>query len=338
MYDENITLQHTLDAICERKSLPDRDEYFSLLERTITVLEHEDQLIRPPDSSGLSGGLIRLKTGIPTLLLPDLHARMDFFRDAMEYSLSDGITVLDALESGELQLVCLGDGFHSERRGYQRWINALREYYHGYTKHKAMDAEMRECFGLMEMVMHVKCAFRDHVHFLKGNHENILNEEGNGNHPFRKFAFEGEMVKDYVLHFFDEEFIQMYSLFEKSLPLIAIGETFIASHAEPQHPFVESDLVEARFRPDVILSLTWTDNGDAEEYSVASMLDMFLPSVLGAVYFGGHRPVQDGFGSRANGKYIQIHNPEMKNVTLVPAGRSFDSAIDIREVSQSKGK
>jgi hypothetical protein len=333
-----LSLQQTLDAICERKNLPDRDEYFSLLERTITVLEHEDQSIRPPDSSLLSGGLVRLKTGIPTLLLPDLHARMDFFSDAMRYSPGDGSTVLDALESGELQLICLGDGFHSERRAYQRWINALREYDHGYARHRAMDAEMRECFGLMEMVMLVKCAFRDHVHFLKGNHENILNEEGNGNHPFRKFAFEGEMVKEYVLKFFDGEFIQMYSLFEKSLPVIAVGETFIASHAEPQHPFAEADLIEARFRPDVILSLTWTDNGDADEDSVASMLDMFLPSVSGAVYFGGHRPVQGGFGSRANGKYIQIHNPEMKNVTLVPAGRIFDPATDIREVTQGKGK
>jgi len=332
-----MSLQSTLAAICERKSLPDRDEYFNLLERTITVLEHEDSSIRPPDSSRLSGGLVRLKTGIPTLLLPDLHARMDFFRDAMAYSPFEGRTVLDALESGELQLVCLGDGFHSERRGYQRWTNALREYYHGYTRHKAMDAEMRECFGLMEMVMRVKCAFRDHVHFLKGNHENILNEEGHGNHPFRKFALEGEMVREYVLKFFDEEFIQMYSLFEKSLPLIAVGENFIASHAEPQRPYAEADLIEARFRPDVILSLTWTDNGDADENSVAEMLDVFLPSVSGAVYFGGHRPVQDGFGSRAHGKYIQIHNPEMNNVTLVPIGRIFDSAKDIRDISQSKG-
>jgi len=333
-----MPLQSTLDAVCERKSLPDRDEYFILLERTITVLEHENQTIRPPDSSRLSGGLVRLKTGIPTLILPDLHARMDFFKDAMAYSISEGRTVLESLESGEMQLVCLGDGFHSERRGYQRWNNALREYYHGYARHKAMDAEMRECFGLMEMVMRVKCAFRDNVHFLKGNHENILNEEGNGNHPFRKFALEGEMVKEYVLKFFDEEFIQMYSLFEKRLPLIAVGENFIASHAEPRRPYSEADLIEARFRPDVILSLTWTDNGDADADSVSGMLGMFLPSVAGAVYFGGHRPIQNGFGSRANGRYIQIHNPEMKNVTLVPSGRIFDSARDIREISRSKEK
>ena len=329
-----MSLRETLAAISYRskmsgkKSMPVQTDYVTLLERAITVLQHESSLVRPHDSSGLPGGLVYLNPTIPTLILPDLHARVDFFLATMEHVLEDGRTVLDSMLSGDIQVLCVGDGFHSERRGKQRWLDAFKEYTHGFTKHKAMDAEMNESLSLMEMVMECKRAARNNFHFLKGNHENILNEEGNGNHPFGKFAHEGEMVKEYIQMFYGEEFLQTYALFEKSLPLFVIGGRFLASHAEPRSVYSATDLIETRNRADVILGLTWTDNGEAGEGSVLTMLETFLPDVLSPVYFGGHRPVNGQYNLRAEGAYIQIHNPEAQSVALVPYDRIFDPETD----------
>ncbi|HKL86275.1 MAG TPA: hypothetical protein VJ861_08095, partial [Treponemataceae bacterium] len=247
-----MSLHETLEAISSRckttgkNRLPVQKDYFTLLERAITVLEHEPHFVRPPDSSGLPGGLLYLKPDIPTLVLPDLHARTDFFMETMNHTLESGQRVIDSMLSGDSQVLCLGDGFHSEKRGKLRWQDAFKEYTHGYVKKKAMDAEMNESLSLMEMVMECKRAARDNFHFLKGNHENVLNEKGNGNHPFGKFALEGEMVKLYIRMFYGEEFLQTYALFEKSLPLFAVGGTFLASHAEPFEAYTEEDLIETR--------------------------------------------------------------------------------------------
>lgn len=331
-----MTLRETLGEIFERKVLPGPEAYQTLTERTITVLEHESASVRPHDRSGLPGGLLRLNPELSTLILPDLHARTGFFLDVMDWRFGESETVLEALESGSLQVLCLGDGFHSEKRGEFRWHDAFLEFSHGYKKHRAMDAEMRESFGVMEMIMECKRAFRDNFHFLKGNHENILNEEGHGNHPFRKYSYEGDMVKDWVLRFYGTVFLDTYALFERSLPLFAVGPRFLASHAEPFAPYGEDELIGTRTRPDVISGLTWTDNGEATEGVVQSMLDLYLPGVENPVYFGGHRTVPGQYLYRAGKKFVQIHNPETQNTALVPHDREFDPATDLRIIPKGE--
>ncbi len=327
-----MEILETIRAIASRDALPDKGAYTRLLERTITALEHEKADARPPDSTGLSGGLVRLDKRLPTLVLPDLHGRTDFFRGVLESPFAAGETVAAAIGSGSLQMLCLGDGFHSERRGKKRWIRAFEEYTHGFRKREAMDEEMTESLSLMEMVMECKCAFRDRFHFLKGNHENILNEEGNGNHAFRKFSYEGEMVREYVTAFYGQDFLELYALFEKRLPLFVVGGTFLASHSEPYRFYAEEELVEARIRSEVTLGLTWTGNDEASDGSVGAMLDAYLPGVPGAVYLGGHRPVPETYLLRAGNRYVQIHNPEREIVALVPADRPFDPDADIKEL------
>ncbi len=331
-----MTLREALGEIYSRKELPLPDAYQTLTECAITVLEHESASIRPHDQSGLPGGLLRLMPDLPALILPDLHARSGFFLDVMDWRFAGSETVLEALESGSLQVLCLGDGFHSEKRGEFRWHDAFLEYSHGYRKHRAMDAEMRESLGVMEMVMECKRAFHENFHFLKGNHENILNEEGHGNHPFRKYSYEGDMVRDWVIRFYGTGFLDTYALFERSLPLFAIGPRFLASHAEPFAAYEEEELIGTRTRPDVITGLTWTDNGAAPDGVVQSMLDRYLSGVENPVYFGGHRTVTGQYRYRAGDRFIQIHNPEMQNTALVPPDREFDPATDLRIIPKGE--
>ena len=236
------------------------------------------------------------------------------------------------MSEGRLQILCLGDGFHAEGRAIARWQAALDEFKGGYRKHSHIDEEMRESLGVMQMVMALKGAFPNHFHFLKGNHENIANEQGGGNYPFLKFANEGLMVRIYMEHFYGEQLLNTYAEMEKSFALLAVGGTFLASHAEPAWFIPTDEVISYRRLPQVVYGLTWTDNGEAEEESVQRMLEHYLGSeVAGSAYhFGGHRPVHGGYNLRSGGRYVQIHDPQRYSVAVLPPDRPVDLERDIR--------
>lgn len=315
-----------------RRGLPDLDEYLGRLKAASAALDSEGGPGRPTDSRGRPGGLVRLAGDAPTILLPDLHAREDFLVSVLLQPLPEGRTVLDALGEGTLQILCLGDGFHAEARAADRWKRAYQEFAGGWARHRAMDQEMRESLALMEMVLVCKTAFPERFHFLKGNHENVLNEEGNGNHPFRKFALEGMMVTSWLERFYGRDFLEVYAGFERRLPLFAAGPRFLASHAEPRRAYTERELIDARLDPDTVLGLTWTDNGEADPRAVPALLDRFLPGVPGARYFTGHRVVRGAFRELSGGRHLQIHNPDRFSAAWIMPGRDFDPDLDIGEI------
>jgi hypothetical protein len=277
--------------------------------------------------------VVRLAAGLPTLLVPDLHARLDFFLGLLEWRGNGGLPVLQSLQEGTLQVLCLGDGMHAEARAAARWKAAQREFAEGFRRHSHMDEEMRESLGLMQMVMECKSAFPGQFHFLKGNHENVANEEGGGNHPFVKFALEGFMVADYMRLFYGEEILASHYEFEKQLPLLAVGSGFLASHAEPAQFFSSERVVAYRDDPQVVLGLTWTGDEEAEADSVGRMLEHYLGSSDDAYYFGGHRPVR-GFNLRAEGRYVQIHDPERWVLALLPADGRIEPQRDILDIGE----
>ncbi|MBN1412660.1 MAG: metallophosphoesterase [Spirochaetales bacterium] len=326
-----IDLKNRLIQIYRRKSTPNHDKYLKVLNRANLICEHEDEIMRPVDSLNKSGGLVYLKTNIPTIIIPDLHARMDFILTVMLTEDEQGVSNMEKVAQDILQIVCVGDGFHSERRGLQRWLLALEEFRQEYRHHRYMDEEMRECLGLMEMVMEIKTAFPRNFHFLKGNHENITNERGNGNYPFRKFALEGAMVYDYVQKFYGPKFIQTYSTFEKNLPLLAVGRNFLVSHSEPATLFTREQVIEYRSNPLVIEGFTWTDNNAAEFGSVEKMLETYIENSDQKIcyYFGGHRPISGSYNLRAGGRYVQIHNPDKFSIAWIREDGDIDLDTDI---------
>ncbi len=328
-------LENRLEEIFRRPDAPESQPYASLVSSTTEVLNSEPGELRPADRQGLPGGLVQLWADLPTVVVPDLHARMDFLLGVLRWPLAGGARVLERLEAGELQLLCLGDGLHAEGRAIQRWKGAYREYLGGFREHDNMDEEMRESLGLMEMVMELKCAWPRLFHFLKGNHENISNEEGEGNHPFIKFVLEGFMVAGYVEQFYGPEFLASYARFEKALPLLAVGPGFLASHAEPGEFFPREQIINYREFPEVVYGLTWTENDEAEPGSVRRMLEHYLGEQAAgeAFFFGGHRPVRERYRLRAEGRYVQIHDPERWIVALLPAGGPIDLERDIVELN-----
>ena len=338
--NEEVTtgwLEERLIGIYKRTHLPEPNEYEKLIEKVNTVLLYEDARIRPYGMDGLPGGIVFLRQDIPTILVPDLHARIDFFMEVLLHRDQYGVSNLQKLASGALQIVCVGDGFHAEGRAARRWALAFEEYSNRFRRHECMDEEIRESLGVMEMVKEVKTAFPSSFHFLKGNHENITNEYGNGNYSFRKYSYEGAMVVSFMEKFYGDDFIQSYSQFEKNLPLLAVGKNFLVSHSEPAAFFDFEDLIEYRERMEVVYGLTWTANGEAEEGSVQRMLEYYLKieNLEGCYYFGGHRPVEGLYNLRAGGKYVQFHNPNRFLIAMIKNDRPIDLEEDIFEIEKN---
>ncbi len=275
----------------------------------IKTLQKEQPPVRPASRRGTPGGLVKLRPGGYFVIIPDLHARMDFFNAVMSWTGFSGRTVIEDMADGMAQVICVGDAFHSEARGRERWRRSMDEWISGYKKHENMDMEMLENLGLIEMITSVKAAFPYDFHFLKGNHENIANEHKEGNFPFRKFVNEGEMVKDWVKLFMGNEIFNLIYRWEKLLPLMAEGPDFLVSHSEPGIGLSVNDVINAYESDRVIYNLTWIDNGRAEPDSVYTTLSNFgIDPSLGRV-FGGHRPVSGHYSLRQDGRYVQINTP-----------------------------
>ena len=327
-------LAEKLQEFYRRREPPGRDSYRETLRAVQEILDTEPEAVRPCDDEGRPGGLVLLDRKLPTIVVPDLHARMDFFLSVLAWKAEEGRKAIDVMAEGRLQMVCLGDGVHSEGRAARRWRAALGEFQEGYSVHASMDEEMRESLGVMGMVMEVKRSFPGRFHFLKGNHENITNEMGSGNFPFRKFALEGMMTLDYMRRFYGEEIVEAYALFEKTLPLLAAGRGFLISHAEPGSFYDRERIVAYHRHPEVVSGLTWTDNDDAEQGSVQRMLDCYLGEEEGprGYYFTGHRPVSGRYRLRADGRLVQIHDPERFVIAYLPVDGEIDLERDVLKI------
>lgn len=329
-----VSLRERLDSYRSARSVPSPAELDGVLAEANGILAGEDRVLRPRDRFGEPGGVVELIKELPTVLLPDIHARPGLIWAALNYRSPGSQSVLEALLGGHLQLVCLGDYFHGEARVRQRWRRALAEFADGFRSHKAMDEEMAESLAVLLMVASLKAALPTRVHLLKGNHENIRNESKEGNHPFGKFAYEGAMVLEYMrLRYTDAQIDRLYE-FEKRLPLVAVGRHFLITHAEPARFYSRAEVIDYRSREEVVEGLTWTDNDRAERNAVDQMLAHYLSGVEAptALHFGGHRPVRGRYHLRARGRYVQIHNPSRYIMALLVPNRPVDLARDVLDI------
>jgi hypothetical protein len=329
-----LALERTLEELHRTPGPPGAPELRDRVRRALDCLCCESPGRRPRDYAGRPGGMVVLDRTLPTILVSDLHGRAGYLLSVLAFEAEPGVRVIDLLDSGGMQIVFLGDGLHAEGRAMERWRDGLEEFLGGFERHDSMDEEMREGLGTMEMVMEAKLAYPGLVHFLKGNHENIANEQEGGNFAFVKFAQEGAMVAEYMRCFYGEEILDMWRRFEKELPLLAVGRSFLASHAEPREFYDRNRIVGYRDDPEVVAGLTWTDNDEAEPGSVALMLEHYLGAEAGtACYFGGHRYAAGAFGVRAGGRYVQIHDPEGFRIAYLRATGGVDPRRDVLTIA-----
>jgi hypothetical protein len=329
---KSIPLPVTIKAIrelAETNKLPSYKKLEEILGGAVDCMEGMVESIRPKNDNGRAGGLIFLQPAPLTLVVTDLHARKDYLLKALEFQIPSGKSAFEGLQAGEINLICLGDAFHGESRARLRWQQALDEYSTGYKKHKAMDQEMEENLHLIMMIALLKQTFPNRFFFLKGNHENIANERGEGNYPFRKYAFEGEMVKSWVLKFMGDSGLKSLYLYEKALPLGVRGPGFLVTHAEPGFVMTPDDIRNCYLQPEVIYQLTWTNNDQAEEGSVSGTLENFFGPASETKIFGGHRPVKGKYDLRQDSRYVQFNRPDEFLLAIIEDITVFDPESDI---------
>jgi hypothetical protein len=336
--------------------LPQARKFGDLVGEARAAMGSSQPSLRPRDSRGMPGGLLRLPA-VPTILVPDLHGRIDFLaallgwrpplREAQPRSRAGapsevelaGKSVAQLLEEGELCLVCLGDAFHTEQgEAQRRWASALREFASGWVRSDAMDEEMSLALSTVRIVLELLGAFPSCFFYLKGNHDNLANEEGGGDHPFRKYAMEGAMVASWFERRYGKDLLAEYRRLELDLPLAVAGPRFAASHGEPRVPLGIEDIVEYRRRAWVVEALIWTANDEAEEGSVSASLATLLgrerplPRIArgpGPRWFGGHRPVRGAYALRAGGRYVQFHDPSRYNIAFLAPNADPDPDRDV---------
>ena len=323
-----------METILNRKTYPEAELLLPALFKVEKVMAAENPEIRPPDGFGRPGGLLLLQN-LPTIIVPDLHARPAFL-----WALANWVPpfseapVLRLLEKGKIQVLCVGDGFHSESPRYDRWMKAYLEYEEQYKKHKFMDSEMNDGLRLMLLVMDWKTNYPDVFHFLKGNHENVTNELSDDNRSFYKFAEEGEMVRLWFEMFLGDNALDSYYRFEKFLPVFAVGNCFCVSHAEPHQYYSREQIINCYAMRDVIYDFTWTDNDRSIDGTVAAFLEDWFPGNSDVKYFGGHRVIKEKYNLRADGKYVQIHNPLRFPVVYLRDSKDLQKDFGIHYLDQ----
>lgn len=292
------------EPLAPRKEAKERVEIpktlFEKLKAVNQLLSRENPKYRPEDRKGRPGGLIELRKDIPVILIPDIHARPDYLAQALLKTPGDWEKFLE----GKLQVVCLGDGPHSENEA--RWKKAYQEYLdrHNYENFigPATEEEMGKTFGTMEMIMALKLLCPDNFHYLRGNHDEL--EKAN----FGKFAQEGPQTKAYVKAKFGEEFYRAYCQFEENLPIAARGTNFIALHAEPSRRSTSAntraeiiDYKDHQRQGQIGFDLRWERDTDSE--TIAQFLQFMGISPNGYL-IGGHSDREKNF--HQEGSYISI--------------------------------
>ncbi|MCR4743438.1 MAG: metallophosphoesterase [Treponema sp.] len=327
-------------------NLPDHDYFFNLCEKTCDLLEKEITNYRPADNKGRAGGLLDFtKNPLPTVIVPDIHARPDFIFNILNYKLpKEYISYSDrslfhALKKGLVRIICVGDALHTEKT-ILRWQAIQAEFDSRIYTGPAMSAEMLEGLNTITALMELKLLFPDLVHFIKGNHENILNKSGNGDYAFRKYADEGNMVKKFMFEIYGDDILYMISCLEKELPLISANKDFVVSHAEPENIYSREEFINVRENPNIIEDLIWTANGDVTHATVPAIMKELLnkENLQDSYYFAGHRPVNGDYLLRQNGLFVQIHNPSKQNIVFIDPNKNINLEESIIHLDKKRGK
>ncbi len=316
-------------------SLPSYAEIVELTQKVSDILEEENTDYRQVSETGTPGSLLDFQDStLPVIIVPDLHARPQFLLNILSYSIN-GSEVFDLLCQNKIRIICVGDALHSEKSTRLRWAAAETEMKQEIFTGPAMLGEMKDGLALLCGVMKLKTLFPSNFHFLKGNHENILNRTGHGDFSFRKYADEGQMVMEFIRHYYGDDVLYLIHYAEEALPLVAVCKGCVISHAEPKSIYTKTQLINARSDKSVVEGLTWTDNDAAEIGSVAGIIQELVreEDKSNYLYFGGHRPVQANYKLRQSGLYVQIHNPSKQNIVIITGEKKFNPDEDIINVA-----
>jgi hypothetical protein len=329
----------TLSAFARRNQLELPETYLAALNAATDVLSSQGSLLHLHD--------------LPTIIVPDIHARREMLiailRAQFVVGPFSGQQVFELLEQGHINVVCVGDIVHSEERYH--WVINLD----GQWTPELLDEEMVRSLGAGAMVMYLKLQFPNHFYCLRGNHDDMAAEMG----PYRKYvgvkrdeqgelvlvdgrpvvAGKGEsgIVKDWVLarEGWGQAFLDVWTQFERALPLFAQGSYYVVTHTLPLVPLSAAALQDPSRPREVIAQLT-SSRGLNRAAIDETLTDLGIKNSVRR-WFYGHTPVpveknSGKYEEDLDGLVIRLNNPEQYILAYVPASsneRYFDPERDV---------
>lgn len=317
---------------------------------------------------GAGEAIIEAPTGLPTLVVSDIHGRRTMIADLLakpaHYFFPDlesqSTTVFDLLQQRSINLIFLGDYVHTETPDAWPSMEAIAESH--------LDSELRtekisklhkqacESLGAAKMVMDLQRLQPKHVFSLKGNHDEHDREKwwtpGITKAFSRKYIVpQGDLMIEWFEEYsgFGRDFFTKWTDWESKLPLVVYtklqnGAYLANSHAIPSEVLSREDIEERS--PVAIGNLLWTNNTPAAgSDEIVERITQALVSNVNAIlkldgevtqeqilWIVGHRKAY-WFRSLANDRVIQINNPENQVVAVVPADGSFKPKRNVRFIN-----
>ena len=284
------------------------------------------------NGNGRTAGVVKLKQSVPTVVISDLHGRKNYLRAVLrQKDPATGKSYMSLMRKGRVQVVLVGDAMHGEARAAGRGAAAERDADRGVVG-KELQREVAESMNTMRLIMALKARYPKSFHYLKGNHDNILNRSSGGDHAFYKYADrygEGALVKSFVQNRFGNGMLQKWAQFEALSPLLAQGSGFLVSHSGPAKA-MDRSVVDQRTGT-AVKNFTWTDltkHSWKQARAVKKQLQYFgMPD---GVYLAGHRQTGDK-KFRTQGKFHQFNSETNWYYAVMRPGQKFDPQRDIKD-------
>ncbi|MEE4165743.1 MAG: metallophosphoesterase [Desulfocapsaceae bacterium] len=217
MFDARALLGGKIDSLEKRSSL-------SLILEVNEILAAEP--FRPPDDTGIPGGLLELPDEQIPVIVGDLHGQVDNLLKILTEN-----CILQSLRSNNAFLCILGDAVHSE---------ISREM-----------TNMENSVIMMDLILSLKRTFPKNVFYIRGNHDDFSPDLAKNGIP------QGLVMKRHLMDTRGSAYVEAMQTFYDRLPYIISSPSFIAIHAGPPRSGTSKDqLINIRKFPEIAKTLT----------------------------------------------------------------------------------
>jgi len=111
----------------------------------------------------------------------------------------------------------------------------------------------------------------------------------------------------------------------------------MTSHAEPLEYYNPEKIINIDRYDEIKLGLTWTLNDQSVPGTVERFLDSYGKEFNRPLdcFLGGHRTISGRYSLRADGAFVQIHNPDKMQIYYSHPKRKADPDLDIIDIEES---
>jgi len=200
------------------------EEALDDLKQINKILEKEP--LRPHNSDGMPGGVVKLPKKMIPIILGDLHAQVDNLLTILSHN-----EFLEIMGDGKAAMVFLGDAVHSE-------IDGKLE-------------DMESSLLIMDIIFRLKLWFPQQVFYVRGNHDSFSEEVCKGG------VSQGLLWARALKRIRGKAYKKAMDRFYELLPYVAFSKNYVACHAAPPKSKVTMDmLVNIHSYPGLIEELT----------------------------------------------------------------------------------